>query len=133
MCCKDQYMICLEGLWQNIRLTFELHHYLNVLVRENTHLRHAHLKIQSFCSFFSYSRDGIGAPFMGSLAECESVPCFLHILPMNLYNTLANAVAGLYCDTGSHNLVFNINTKSYSSRKKMFCVFTITVFGVAHL
>lgn len=49
----------------------ELHHCLNVLLRENIQLRLTHLKITSFYCFISYSKDGIGAPFMGSLAECE--------------------------------------------------------------
>lgn len=50
---------------------------------------------------------------MGSLAECEYAcvclcPVSYIFLPTNLYNTLANAVAELYCDLGSHNWIFNI-------------------------
>lgn len=72
LCCKDQYVIFpVVTVTKHSTDFLELDHCLNVLLWENTRLRLAHLKIKYFHSSISYSKDGIGAPFMGSLAECE--------------------------------------------------------------
>nr|XP_006113721.3 integral membrane protein GPR180 [Pelodiscus sinensis] len=70
--------ICAQSLWQTLKKGGPMHTVLKVL--STALLFQAGSAFANYLHFSSYAKDGIGAPFMGSLAELCDIVCQIQML-----------------------------------------------------